>query len=129
MAQEKKDTSMIKETIMDYIEGFYTADAKRMEKALHPDLAKRAMLPGRDGKEQFDQISAEKLIEYTSKKSDESVKNGKLKVDIQIYDIFGDIATAKAETEYFPFIDYVHLLKIKGKWKIVNVLWALKEKY
>jgi hypothetical protein len=26
---------------LDYIEGWYTGDAARMERALHPDLAKR----------------------------------------------------------------------------------------
>ncbi len=127
-AQTKKDTLLIKETVLNYLEGFYTADAQRMEMALHPDLAKRAMLPGREGKQRFDQISASMLIDYTSKKTDESVKNGKLKVDIDIYDIFDDIASVKADTDFFPFVDYIHLMKIEGNWKIVNVLWAVKKK-
>lgn len=127
-AQTKKDTLQIKETVLNYLEGYYTADAIRMEKALHPDLAKRAMLPGRDGKERLDQLSASTLIDYTSKKPDESIKNGKLKVDINIYDIIDGIASVKADTEFFPFVDYIHLAKIEGEWKIVNVLWAVKKK-
>jgi len=127
-AQSKKDTLQIKETVLNYLEGFYTADAGRMEAALHPELAKRAMLPGRDGKQRFDNISADILIDYTSKKPDESIKNGKLKVDITFYEISGDIASVKADTEYFSFVDYIHLMKIEGKWKIVNVAWAVKKK-
>jgi putative lumazine-binding protein len=40
-AQSKLDADLIKQTALDYIEGWYEADAVRMERALHPDLAKR----------------------------------------------------------------------------------------
>lgn len=126
-AQTKKDTLQIRETVLNYLEGFYTADAQRMEEALHPDLAKRALVPGRDGKERFDQLTASILIDYTSKKPDESIKNGKLKVDIEYYSIINNIASVKADTDYFKFFDYIHLAKIEGEWKIVNVLWAVKK--
>ena len=35
------DNSAITKTALDYIEGWYTGDAARMERALHPELAKR----------------------------------------------------------------------------------------
>src|SRR4051812_14973787 len=35
------DSAAIKATALDYIEGWYTGDAERMERALHPELAKR----------------------------------------------------------------------------------------
>jgi hypothetical protein len=34
-------TAAIRQAAVDYIEGWYTGDADRMERALHPDLAKR----------------------------------------------------------------------------------------
>ena len=30
----------------------------------------------------------------------------------------------KAESQHW--IDYLHMAKISGKWKIVNILWELK---
>ncbi|MCP4553368.1 MAG: nuclear transport factor 2 family protein [Bacteroidetes bacterium] len=39
------DTLAIKETILNYLEGFYTGDEARMEKALYHDLAKRLVTP------------------------------------------------------------------------------------
>src|SRR5215813_1299159 len=35
------DLAAIKQTALDYIEGYYEGNAERMERALHPDLAKR----------------------------------------------------------------------------------------
>jgi hypothetical protein len=40
-AQAAADSAAIRRVALDYIEGWYTGDAARMERALHPDLAKR----------------------------------------------------------------------------------------
>ena len=42
-AQTERDTLLIKETALNYIEGLYTNNYERMEKALHPELAKRVI--------------------------------------------------------------------------------------
>jgi hypothetical protein len=39
--QKKIDLNNIKTTALDYIEGWYEADINRMQRALHPNLAKR----------------------------------------------------------------------------------------
>ncbi len=39
------DKAAIKQTALDYIEGWYEGNAERMERALHPDLAKRIVRP------------------------------------------------------------------------------------
>ncbi len=125
---QTNDSIEIKKTALDYIEGYYYADEARMERALHPELAKRTVFKNKKGKEVLHPLAAEKLIEYTAKKEDDSEKNGKLKTKVLIYDIFEGTATAKVETNFFPFIDYMHLAKINGEWKIVNVLWKMKPK-
>jgi len=126
--QTAADTTAIKEAVMNYIEGYYTADGDRMEKALHPDLAKRVVFTNKNGQSWVQGMTAMSLYQYTKNKDDESVEHGKLKADIEIYDIFGNIATVKAVTEYFDFIDYCQLGKVNGEWKIINVLWAMKPK-
>ncbi len=39
--QTDADKEAIKATALDYMEGWYEGDAARMERALHPELAKR----------------------------------------------------------------------------------------
>src|SRR5688572_20651239 len=40
-AQSTPDSELIKQAALDYIEGWYEGNAERMERALHPELAKR----------------------------------------------------------------------------------------
>ena len=48
------DNAAITKTALDYIEGWYTGDAVRMERALHPELAKRMISTDlKTGRSQF----------------------------------------------------------------------------
>jgi len=49
----------------------------------------------------------------------------KLKNEIIILDVYKNTASVKAISA--QYIDYVHLAKYNGKWKIVNVLWELNK--
>ena len=40
-AQNADDKAAIKQTALDYLEGWYECNPERMERAVHPDLAKR----------------------------------------------------------------------------------------
>ena len=121
---QQNDSTLIRETVMNYIEGFYNADAKRMEKAVHPELAKRIMM---SDKERFmiRNMSASELIYTTSKyKRPETDNKETFQATITIYDIYKDIATVRVITNKFKFLDYIHLVRINSEWKIINVLWA-----
>ena len=54
-AQSPADASAIKQTALDYIEGWYEGDAERMERALHPELAKRIVRTNQEGNSRLDQ--------------------------------------------------------------------------
>jgi hypothetical protein len=41
---------------------------------------------------------------------------------VSILDIYGDIATVRADT--YEYVDYLHLARSQGRWLIVNVLWT-----
>jgi hypothetical protein len=46
-AQTAADSAGIKSAALDYIEGWYTGNARRMEQALHHELAKRRPIRSR----------------------------------------------------------------------------------
>lgn len=127
-AQESSDTTGIKETIANYLDGFYTGDEDRMEQALHPDLAKRIVRTAPNGRSYLRNMGAMSLYQYTKEKEDESEEHGDLDIVYTIYEIYGNMAIAKAETEYFDFVDFFQLAKVNGEWKIINVLWDMKPK-
>jgi len=126
-SQTKEDSVAIKECVLNYIEGFYQSDPVRMEKALHPELAKRAIFDDEEGNCFLHIMGKTLLIHATRQNTNDRVLNpeAEFKAEIEIYDIYGKISTVKATTNKFGFIDYCHLGKFDGEWKIINVLWEI----
>lgn len=125
--QAQNDTILIRETVLDYLEGLEYNDTLRVAKALHPDLAKRVISKDKNGKDKLDNMTAATLLYYTktfdyTKLYKEGVDPKKpLKVEVIIFDISYNIATVKASQNKFAFFDYLHLGKINGEWKIINI--------
>ena len=44
--------------------------------------------------------------------------------DVTVLDVFENAASAKIVAS--DWVDYLHLARWNGEWKIVNVLWELK---
>ena len=125
-AQSAKDTVEIKETALNYIEGYFYKDAKRMEKALHPELVKRSIQKTKDGTEFIINLGASFMIMRTANNTNRHAANpdGPIETIIEIYDIVGNAATVKVSTNQYDFIDYLHVGKYNNEWKIINVFWA-----
>ena len=118
---ENSDVEKIKGAALDYMEGFYTANHDRMERCLHSELAKRAYLPGPEGAPQFFPMSAMTLVQRT--KVGAGKKYPGERKDIRILDMYENVASVRCNMD--SWIDYLHLAKVEGTWKIVNVLWEL----
>lgn len=115
------ETAAIKSVILDYIEGWYEGDPVRMERALHPELAKRGLMTiPATGKTAINPIGAQMMVEVTR------AGTGKLppdqrKIEVRVLDVDRNIAAAKAVSA--RFVDLIQLAKQDGRWRIVNVLW------
>lgn len=119
------DKAAIRAAALDYIEGWYAGDAERMERALHPDLAKRIVLTNKQtGRSRLDQMSALGLIQGTRSGGGKNTPADKQQKDVTILDVYENAASVKIVAS--DWIDYLHLAKYNGQWKIVNVLWELK---
>jgi hypothetical protein len=123
--QTQSDTSAIKETAFNYIEGFYNSDWQRMSKAIHSELAKRIIIRDSSGNIMLQNMGSSQLIYNTKRNKNANVLNREqpFKAEVIIYDIYNNVATAKVISNKFKFIDYLHLGKFGNEWKIVNVLW------
>lgn len=123
-AQTAADSAAIRATALDYVEGWYTGDAARMERALHAELAKRIVQTDERGRSRIGQQSALTLINNTRTAEGRETPPEQQIKDVRILDIFGNSASVRAEMS--GWIDYMHIAKWNGQWKIVNVLWELK---
>ncbi len=118
------DNCLIRRVLLDYVESWYEGDPARTERAVHPDLAKRIVEARADGRQFLEHMGALELIQNTRQGSGRKTPEAERQRGIEVLDIFRNIATAKVSAA--RWIDYVHLAKINGDWKIVNVAWAMK---
>lgn len=123
-AQTASDTEAIKQTALDYIEGWYEGNADRMERALHPELAKRIVRTNKDGMSSLNQMSAMTLVQGTKRGGGRNTPKEKQQKDVTILDVFENAASVKVVAS--DWVDYLHMAKWNGRWVIVNVLWELK---
>jgi hypothetical protein len=116
-----KERQLIEQAARDYIDGWYEGNEERMARALHPDLAKRRISTLPNGRGILETLSADRMVEYTRLGGGtKSHKEGQVN-EVIILDILTETASVKTISP--EFIDYIHLARINGQWRIVNVLW------
>jgi len=103
--------------------GIRQADGARMERALHPELAKRIVRVDDRGRYQLGQMSAMTLVMGTRAGGGKDTPVTERRKDVTIFDIYQNAASAKIYAS--GWVDYLHLAKWNGRWVIVNVLWEL----
>lgn len=114
----------VENAIKDYVEGIYLVDSTRIEKSVDSTMRKIGYWYNPKKKEYVDNLpmTYKQLVRLAArwnksgKRADESSPR-----DIEIYDINSKSASAKLTAVWG--IDYFHLSKVNGQWKIMNVLW------
>jgi len=112
------DLAAIRQTASDYIDGYYAGDAERMDRSLYDFLSKRWIIDDR-----VDSTTKGDMIALTKGGGGKDYPGDK-KTTITILDVYGNIAMVKCVSP--EYVDYVQMGKVKGKWIIINVLWAEK---
>ena len=126
-AQTKEDSVAITRAALDYIESQHKPNAAQLERALHPRLVKRPCWNDKTtGKYVLDEYFAENMIilaERYNTKGDKFRVNPKK--EVKLLDVSDRTASIKLIAD--DWIDYMHLTKLNGTWKIVNVLWQFND--
>ena len=109
------ESAAIKSVARDYIEGWFTADADRMARALHPDLVKRAV---RDGG--LWTLTRDEMVAATAGGGGRADAAAQV---ITVDDIRVDAEIASVRVVSTAYIDFLHLLNDGDGWRIVNAVW------
>lgn len=121
-AQTDEDRNGVKQAALDYVESVYEVNPSKAERSVHPELVKRGFFikKGETGYSPHTMTFAQ-LIDLTKNYN----KNGNVPKDapkeVIVFDISDQTASAKVTAIWG--IDYLHLAKYEGKWKIINILW------
>ena len=118
------DSAAIRATALDYVEGWYTGDAARMERALHPELVKRIIRVDSTGNASVQGRGASALVSGTRSGFGRQTPAERQVKTVRILDIFGNTAIVRADMA--DWVDQMQMGKIGGRWVIVNVLWEMR---
>jgi len=118
------DYKGVKAAISDYVEGLYQVDSTRIERSVDSTLRKLGYWYNPKDKKYRDNLymSYNSLVSLATRWNQDGAQvdeNSPKK--IEIYDINSKTASAKLTAEWG--IDYFHLGKVNGQWKIFNVIW------
>lgn len=123
-AADPDEIAAITATALDYMEGWYQGDAKRMKASLHPKLAKRSLEARSGGKRALRRSSASDMVAYTQHGYGVGLWQESYTIEVKVLDVFKDIATAIVVAPHY--MEYLHLAKTGERWVIVNTLYEKK---
>jgi hypothetical protein len=101
-------------TALDYFEGWFDGDAERIERALHPALAKRGP--------KLRTTTKDDMVTWTKEGQGKAEDPGPgRRIDVTVVDVHGNIASAVVDSDVYR--EYLHLVRTDDGWKILNALW------
>jgi hypothetical protein len=116
-----EDAEGIRECILDYFEGWFDGDATRMNRALHPGLAKHAIGQDAARSATLDLTTRDQMVAATM------AGRGRLRdvpdraIRIDIVSVSGDIASVVVHSAVY--VEYVLLARTGEGWRITSTLW------
>jgi Putative lumazine-binding len=110
------DASAVRSTVTNYIEAYYTGDARRMEQTLHPHYLKHMI----HGDIPMREWTGPRLVKEIRENGPANMPAATKTEQVTVLDVAGDIASAKLVTP--GWTDYMTLSKVNGQWKILSVV-------
>ncbi len=125
--QTSKDSLEIKQAALDYIESQHNVKPEQFERSAHPRMVKRTFWTNKaTQKEYLRETFTDAMVllaETYNQNGDRFPANPKK--EVIILDVFDKTASVKLIAD--DWIDYMHIVKLNGKWQIVNVLWQFND--
>jgi hypothetical protein len=67
---------------------------------------------------------AAELVESTRRGGGRGTAPERRRAEVHVLNVFGSAASVRVDAG--EWVDYMHLARIDGEWKIINVLWELR---
>lgn len=115
------DASAIRSCLLDYFEGWFDGDAVRMDRALHPGLAKHALGQDRTRSSVLDVTTKDEMVESTRQGLGRQRDVPDRAIRIDIAGVSGDIASAIVHSAVY--VEFALLARTSDGWRITGTLW------
>jgi len=119
-AQDNKtsndNVSAVRSTVTNYIEGYFTGDAQRMEQTLHPHYLKHVI----HAESPMREMNGPQMMKAVRSEGPPDLPAASKTEQVTVLDVARDMASAKLVTP--GWTDYMMLSKVNGEWKILSVV-------
>ncbi len=118
----EEEEAQVRAAVLDYVQGVYEVGPSRIERSVHPEMAKVGFAR-RAETDPYRKIpmTFDGLVKLAANYN----KDGHIPKDapqeVVVFEILDQTASIKLTAEWG--VDYMHLAKYDGRWKIINVLW------
>jgi len=121
--REANGREAVAQAVYDYVDALYQVDPSRVARSVHPQLTKVGFYKSR-GERTYTQAQ----MTYGELEALAGRWNRAGRVNPQtaprqvvVLDVLDQTASAKLVADWG--VDYLHLARFDGRWKIVNVMW------
>jgi hypothetical protein len=115
------DAAAIRSCLLDYFDGWFDGDAVRMDRALHPGLAKHALGQDRARSEVLDVDTKDTMVKATREGQGRRQDVPDRAIRIDVLGVSGDIASAVVHSAIY--VEYSLLARTSDGWRITGTLW------
>lgn len=119
---KSSETRAVERAVLDYVEALYEVKPELIDRGVHSELAKRGFGRNETGEYRESTMSFAQLRSLAERWNARGRVDPKAaRKEVVVLDVLDKTASAKLVASWG--IDYMHLAKYDGEWKIVNVLW------
>ena len=117
-----RDEAAVAASTLAYFQAWFDGDAERMNRVLHPALAKRSLGQGASDPGELRHFTKEQMVEWTAQGHGKSFDPGDQgRIDVEVVDMYGNIASVVVRSSVYR--EYLHLVRTDDGWRIANALW------
>jgi len=117
--RSSNEKAIVAAVAQNYMDAYYTADSARMQKTLHPGFHKRT-LRTLNGRTEISEDTVQSMMEGVRLGSGREIPPAERVQKIEVLDVYRDAASVKVVTG--RWIDYMHLSKSNGEWRVLDVV-------
>lgn len=113
----------IERAVKDYVEALYQVKPELVERSVHPALEKMGLFRPDDSREYRlpGVMTYEQLRALAGSWNADGAQGADLTYEVEVLDALDVTASAKLSAKWG--VDYMHLVKSEGRWKILQILW------
>ena len=120
--QQNADRRAVERAVLDYVEAIYEVKPELVDRGVHREMAKRGFSRAQDGTYRESTMTFAQLRALAERWNAQGRVDPKTaRKEVVVLDLLDQTASVKLTASWG--VDYMHLARYNGEWKIVNVLW------